>query len=43
MDMNRDGETTFRTQDFLERIGKVKARQDAADDALQSEFDIYDP
>lgn len=40
--MLRDGDITFQTQDFLERIGKVKARQAAADDALRFEFDIYD-
>jgi len=40
--MLRDGDTTFQTKDFLERIGKVKARQAAADDALEFEFDIYD-
>ncbi|SFI80182.1 hypothetical protein [Methylobacterium brachiatum] len=40
--MLRDGDATFQTTDFLERIGKVKARQAAADDALRSQFDIYE-
>ncbi|AYO83068.1 hypothetical protein [Methylobacterium brachiatum] len=40
--MLRDGDATFQTTDFLERIGKVKARQRAADDALLFEIDMYE-